>query len=150
MPHVRTQIRNAFRSALTGLPSTGSNVFVMRPDERPLALAELPALKIWMDDEQIAGEALGDPGTLRREVPLRVDVVAQQGAEPLADTLDAITAEVESAIAANPTLGGLVKYAEPESIATEVSAEGAAPTGRQTLGIRLCYYTHTTAPDVAL
>jgi len=104
----RTAIRAAFAALLTGLATTGANVFTFRP--RALPDARLPALLI------SSGESEPDNVSPVTTAPdgwswrLRVDVLVKEGAAS-EDTADQILEEVQAAvfasIAAN-TLGGLV------------------------------------------
>ena len=52
MAHVRTSIRTAIASRLTGLTTTGSRVYPSRI--QPLADANLPCLRVYLDEEEIA------------------------------------------------------------------------------------------------
>ncbi|MDH5528386.1 MAG: hypothetical protein OEY97_13930, partial [Nitrospirota bacterium] len=98
MPHVRTQIRIAVATALTGLPTTGPNVHPSRV--WPLQEADLPALLVHavsdpVDEEQ---HTLGRPRKLTRDLSLVVEARAA-GTAGLDDTLDTIESEVIAALA---------------------------------------------------
>lgn len=145
--HLRKQIRDAAKTALTGLATTGANVFASRV--YPLQTSELPGLLIDTGDETIETGSLGGANRhIERTLLLEVQAVlrADSGYD---DTADQITKEVEQALAANNSLGGLVKYVQPRSIATELSDEGEQPTVRRTLAFDVLYYTALNAPDVA-
>ena len=66
------------------------------------------------------------------------------------DTIDTISKEVEEAIAADRTLGGLAKDCYLESTEIEFNAEGEKPLGYVSLTFLTNYYVKETNPDVAV
>lgn len=145
--HVRNQIREAAAAALTGLATTGANVFQSRV--YPLQDAELPGLRIYTDEESIEYDDAGIDNVLERTLSLVVEACAKANTD-LDDTLDLILKEVEIALAGAQTLGGLCKYVELESIANELSGEGEKVTGVGRFTFRVAYYTKQSTPDIAL
>ena len=137
MAHARQQIRDAIVAALTGLTTTGSNVFPSRSYDVPKE--NLPCILIYTAAEEMADEAssLGD----RRGMILafRVEARVRPVATDADDQLDAICAEVQAALFAEPTLGGLVRHLDLQSTEIEFDAEAEAPTaaGVMTFG---CLY----------
>lgn len=102
--HVSTQLRNALKSALTGLATTGAHVYADRPESRSLQAAELPGLLIYTGEEVAALDSL-DGGILNRTPRLRVGIrVKNTGA--IDDTLDQIRKEIEIALAGGLTVAG--------------------------------------------
>jgi hypothetical protein len=104
----RTEIRNAFKAAITGLATTGANVFLA--PRRQLAANELPALLLW------SGEESPDGAFLRNGLPLqtrwRLVVGIRVKEDDAETTADDIIGEIKAALFASPaamTLGGLVK-----------------------------------------
>lgn len=106
-PARRTEIRNAFAAAITGLPTAGGRVFVSRM--RPLDSADLPAVLVFSGED--SPEAVLTSGkVLLRSYQLRADILVKErdGAE---DTADAVLQEMVAALCASPaamTLGGKV------------------------------------------
>jgi len=100
--HLHKQIRDAVKTALTGLSTTGSRVFANRL--RPLQDADLPALRIYADEERAEGLLIHSPEMYDRELTFVVEGVAKATAA-LDDTLDQISKEVETALSAGITLG---------------------------------------------
>lgn len=101
--HARTQIRDALVTRVTGLTTTGANVFANRYfmfDD-----ATLPGLRVYASSESVQGEYIG--GRQNRRVEFTVEAVAKANSD-LEDTLDQIALEIEVAIATEQTLGGLV------------------------------------------
>ena len=66
------------------------------------------------------------------------------------DTIDTISKEVEEAIAADRTLGGLAKDTYLESTEIEFNAEGEKPLGYVSMTFLTNYYVKETNPDVAV
>jgi len=105
--HITQQVVNAFATAVTNLTTTGARVYKDRI--RNLADSELPALRIFDNDEGVDNETIIDlPYMQNRTIVLMVEAVAKENAT-LDATLNQIKKEVEVAIAANSTLGGLCK-----------------------------------------
>lgn len=116
MAHIRKQLRAAAITALSNLTTTGSNVYGVRG--HVLDQGKLPALLIRTPSEESAYSNIGsDPGLLR-QVALTVLITAV-GGDTLDDDLDKIAAEIEVAIAADVTLGGVADDALLISTETE-------------------------------
>ena len=78
-----------------------------------------------------------------------VEGYVQQTVE-MDDTMDTIAAEVETAIAADPTCNGLAKDTVLTSTELTMTGEGDLPAGMVRLTWTVLYFTKTTAPTVAL
>lgn len=111
MSHVRQQIREAAVADLTGLATTGDNVFTSRVT--PLGSGEMPGMFVMLRDEQagLEGESIG---RMTRRGQLVIEAWAE-GGDGLEDTLDTIAAEVEGAIYAadGELLGKLLNIEAP-------------------------------------
>jgi len=148
MAHVRTQIRNAIAALCAGLPSTADRVFTSRL--HPLSPAELPALRIHVDDEQILLDIVHSPAMLERTCTVRIECCSRD-LESLDDTLDEMAKEVEHAIAGDSSLGGLLNGAlTPDGIEIERDGEGDAPIGVLTLRYLAVYDVMNNAVDAAI
>lgn len=98
MTLLRKQIRDAAKTALTGLATTGAHVWAGRVSR--LAATELPGLLIFTNmDDGAHGASNGGP-TRDGQLILRVEGVAY-GVDDLIDTLDQIEAEVVPALHGN-------------------------------------------------
>jgi len=105
MTLLRKQIREAAKTALTGLTTTGEHVWAGRVSR--LDTKELPALLIFtnMDD---GGHGASNGGATRDgQLLLRVEGVAY-GTDELIDTLDQIEAEVVPAVHGSTALLALL------------------------------------------
>lgn len=136
--HKRQAIRDAFVSAVTGLTTTGNNVFVSRV--YPLDTGTLPALVIYTKRESSAPETIGLPRTFVRELTISCEayVRANTGYDNLLDT---ISAEVESALYAAGNFDGLIKDAYV--VETDVNYQDGAdqPLASAEIDITLIYTT---------
>lgn len=130
MSHGRTQIRAALATALTGLTTTAGRVFVHRI--HPVTDAELPALMISTDEEQIAHATQRPPRSQARQLTATVRVLAR-ATSALDTTLDNSLQEIETAIYANRTLGGLARDCKIERVEVTLDDGAEKPTGLATV-----------------
>lgn len=147
--HVREQIAVAALAAITGLTTTGANVFRDRDtDERPLQAAELPGLVVSDDGEPSEIIAVGLGRLLQRR--MRFMIAAHvKAASGYSAVLNQILKELEIALAGT-SLGG-AKWATLTDVSTREVAEGGdTPAVRQTFTFEFYYITAHNAPDVAL
>lgn len=140
MSHVRTQIRDAVVTVLTG------HVTVSASRLYPLAESDLPVVLVYTDDEQIDADGSAF-AILERRLTLVLEVVAQ--ATGTVDvTLDGLLATVETRMATVPTLGGVAMAVVPASIEVSASTDGSKPIGRARLTYTVLYRTSATDPTV--
>lgn len=145
--HVRQQIREALATVLTGLTTTASRVYQSRLVQ--LEADELPALLIATNSESVEVLDFVTNPTLGRALTIDVTAVAK-AVSNLDDTLDKVIKEVEIAISASNTLGGLVRDVVLTGIEIEMNAEAEVPTGQAVLTFNANYYTRAQAPDVSI
>lgn len=144
--HLRTQCRDAIVTAVTGLATTGANVF--KSVVYPLAAASLPSLIVRVGPERMTGE-----GTLqapRRQVrSCDFDVIAvAESAVDIDGTLIAIAMQVEAALAM-PGVVGPWKTLTLVSSTPRLDGSGELPRGQLALTYRAEYRLQEGAPDVA-
>ena len=111
---------------LTGLSSTGSNVFL--PHVCPLENDDLPSLCIYTQDEEIEVGASGDPRVYHSTMILIVDGYVQTFSN-LDDHLYQIGIEVQVAMAGDIYIYNLVKDSYLSSVDISYSGEGTSPIG---------------------
>ena len=145
--HVRQQIREYFGTTLTGLTTTGANVY----ESRVYTLQEdtLPSLVIYTKSETSEPIVIGTDRVMSRELSVVVEAYCKATSD-FDDTIDTISKEVEEAIMADRTLGGLAKDTYVESTEIEYTGEGEQPVGYVTLTFLTNYYVQETNPDVAV
>ena len=145
--HVRKQLRDAAVTALTNLTSTSGRVYEGRANPLP---TELASLLVDIGGERIEASSRGGAGRInQRDLELEVRAIVK-GTGYLA-SLDAIVLEVETAIAANQSLGGLAKWVQPtEYDRPEIDGSGEKTVAVQTMRFQITYYAALNAPTAAL
>mgnify|MGYP003133919975 FL=1 len=138
MAHVRKLIRDNITTTLTGLSTTGSNVFQTR--FYPLAEAKLPALAIYTKSEASEYGTLKVPRTQIRTLDVTVEayVAANSNAD---NTLDTIAVEIEEALATDLTRGGRAKETKVVSFDADFNGDGENPVGIGRFSIEVLYVT---------
>ena len=106
MSHVRTQIRDAVANVLNRLPETGFNVFKGRYFS--IQAPKLPALLVYTTNEDAELSIMGSSRGSDRVLTLVIEAYAKSSGV-VEDALDKIAVEVEEAMAADYTLGGLTR-----------------------------------------
>ena len=144
--HVRQQIRAAAVAALTGLSTTGARV--KDSPVHPLQDSDLPGLRIFVPNGTDHISSIGSSRTRERICNLVVEACVKM-ATGYADAVDAIAAEVETALDANSTLGGLCTYVEPRSFEEDQDGSGDKPVSVGRLTFEVLYRTRKGAPTVA-
>lgn len=145
MAHVRKQIRDALATAVTGLATTGANVYTSRV--YPISSASLPALLVYTKDESSEYLTVAKPRTILRTLSAVIDIYVK-GNTTYDDTIDSIAAEVETALS-DVTLSGIAKDLMITGFATEFSGDPDQPVGTATLSIDVEYVTIENSPEVA-
>lgn len=111
MAHVRTQIRDAAKTALTGLPITGSRCYAERV--YPMGNDTIPGLIVYTGKEVRDDIAMMGNGVTLLGIDLEVIVEAYiKDTTSAADVADSIYTAVTEALQADATLHGLTKTLE--------------------------------------
>ena len=138
MAHVRKQIRDNIVTTITGLATTGSNVY--RTRVYPLADAKLPGLAVFTDSEEIEPSTITPPRTQMRTLTVRIEAFVK-GVSNFDDQLDTISEEVEEALAAVITRGGLAQDTRNIGFEADFSGEGDQPVGVGRISVSVDYVT---------
>jgi hypothetical protein len=146
MAHVRKQIRDNIVTTLTGLTTTGSRVYKTRV--YPLAQSKLPGLAIYTETEDIEIRTINPPRTQMRNLTVTVDAFVK-GVSNFDDDLDTICQEVEEALAADITRGGLAKDTRITGFEAEFSGDGDQPVANGRISVTVDYVTLENAVDSA-
>lgn len=146
--HVRKQIRDAAKAALTSLTTTGARVYASRPDDYAMQAAELPGLRVYTKDETVEIITTGPLRRRERTIELIVEACVK-ATSAYDDTVDLICKEVETALDADISLGGLCKDITPTAFSLDIDGAADQPVavGRMTFAVR--YYTEKGTPGVA-
>lgn len=150
--HLRTQIRDAAVTLITGLTTTGSKVY----NARIKALAEgsnLPCWIVYVRNEEHTEDARTTDGVIQRNAELVFEGYCRQtNGGNAQDRLDLMLKELEIQFDTDRKLGGLLK--DSRLVTVEID-DGDDDQGSQAIaGIQVVYlvtyWTTRGAPDVAL
>jgi hypothetical protein len=123
MPHVRKSIRDNIKTTLTGLSTTGSNVFASRV--YPIQSGKMPGLCIYTSSESIEAVTIKPPRGLHRSLEVAVEAYIESAAPD--DVLDTIAAEIEAAMATDITRGGYAKDTKLTSFEADFAGDVQKP-----------------------
>ncbi|MFA6121918.1 MAG: hypothetical protein WCT35_04895 [Sideroxydans sp.] len=142
--HLHRQIREAVETLLTGLTTTDTKVYANRL--QPMADANLPGLRIFMDSEESTVLTVHTPQLQERQLGIIVECCAKASTS-LDDTLDQISKEVETAVAAGITLSS--KHLPITYLGMQFDDDLAdKPVGVKRLRFSIDYTAYSNAPDV--
>ena len=124
MAHIRNQIRDNIITALTGLTTTGSNVFNHRV--YTLGSNKLPALCVYTNSEDSQYQTINPPRSVLNTLTVNIEgyVQATSGYD---NTIDAICLEVSEALYTDLTRGNLAKDTRIVSMSSELNDDGEQP-----------------------
>ncbi len=149
MAHIRKQIRDLFITQLTGLVTTGGNVF----DSPLFALKESieSALLIYGKEESILVDSLGAKGTQQRAYSLMVEAFVRHNSETqIQTTLDLIGSEVEVAILSDVSWALPARLVEMVSASISFDVSGAKAAGSLQMLFNVTYHTKEGIPDTGV
>jgi len=147
MAHARKAIRDDIITAVTGLTTTGSNVF--RNRVYPIADGKLPGVLIFTESEEIEPSTITPPRTQMRRLSVAVEAFVK-GVSNYDDTLDTICEEIEEALAADLTRGGNAKDTRIVSFESEFSGEGDQPVAVGRMTVEVVYATLENAVNASV
>lgn len=136
--HKRQAVRAAIVSAITGLATTGNNVFVSRV--YPIDKKSLPGICVFTRREDSAAVTVNPPRTYERELTVSAEIYVR-AVEGYDNQIDTICAEIESALYNAGDLNGLVL--DLQVVGADVNYQDGAeqPLASCDLEIRVMYTT---------
>lgn len=144
--HLHRQIREAVETLLSGLATTSTRVYANRL--QPMADANLPGLRVFMDEEECESLTVHSPQMQDRRLAMIVECCAK-AATNLDDTLDASSKEVETALSTGITISGKVLPATYSGMQFD-DAISDKPVGIKRLRFFITYTAESNAPDVLI
>ena len=145
--HLRRQIRERVATTLTGLSTTGSNVFQSRI--YPMESAGLPGLCVYTQEESVGIQSMGGTRNVSRDLTLIIEGYASASSN-IDDTMDAIGKEIEIAMSGDITLNDLAQDSYLSSVEITLSGDGTTGIGKITHSYSVVYQNAENAPDAAL
>ncbi len=146
MAHLRQSIRERVATDVTGLTTTGSNVFQTRL--YPVESTSLPCLLVYTTSEESEVTEMASPRPMSRTLNVVVQGVVS-AAQP-DDTLDLISKEVEIALAGDVSINSLASNSFLSSTEIEINADGAKPVGTVMLNYVVEYRNLDNNPESAI
>ena len=144
MSHAHKLIRDALETALTGLATTGTRVYANRLFA--LDTANLPGLRIFLDNETVEAQSIHRPVQQQRDIQIIVECCAKSDSATLDDTCDQMQLEVEAALYAGISIAGQTHY--PNLTGSQYDdAIGLTPVAIKRVAFSLSYFTLANAPD---
>ena len=132
----RTSIRNNVVTALTGLSTTGANVF--RSRVYPIAEGKLPGICIYTSTDESEYATTNPPRTLVHLLTLTVEAYVKANTN-YDETLDTIQDEGETALYADLTQGGFAKDTRITSFTANFSDDGDQPIAYGEITVEIDY-----------
>ena len=139
MAHLRQQIRERVATTLTGLTTTGSNVFQSRV--YPIENTKLPCLLIYTREESSEPLDMSPPRTIEKRLSLVVEGYVQANSN-YDDTIDTITKEVEVDMYGDMLINNLAKDSFLVSTDISFNGEGDNPLAIVVMTFEIPYH-HT-------
>lgn len=141
--HVRRQLRDAVVDAVTNLATTAHRVFTDRID--PLTSGDLPCLEVSTPTEDSVDTTIHAPTVVERSVTVEITAIVRGSS--LADSLDAIAAEVETALSGSVSVGGIPVPLTYDGADLDLSNGLEQKVGRLTMRYRAILYSLASTPD---
>lgn len=136
--HIRQAIRENIETTITGLTTTGANVYASRV--YPIGVAKLPCLLVYTKDETSEFITTRPPRQVERNLTVTVEAYVRAAINS-DDTLDTITAEVEAALATDITRGGNARDTMITGVDIDFNGDGDLPVATATLTVNVHYIT---------
>ena len=140
MAHPRQQIREQMLATLTGLTTTGANVY----DTKLNAYGDFPCITIITGTDTVDEDKSSNPKHWH-DLAIRLEVRARV-ASTVANEIDTICAEIEAAIYADRTLNAKLVDVIISQTQIEYSVEAEVPIGLATLSLSAAYRVIQTDP----
>ena len=146
--HLRRQIRERIVTDVTGLSTTGSNVFQSRA--YPIEESKVPCLLVYDNEETVEIRSMGAIRGISSELIVNIEGYCQGGdGATVMNTLAAIQKEVQIAMQGDIKINNLARESYLTSADASINAEATKPTGSVRLSYLVTYQYLENAPDVA-
>lgn len=147
MSHVRKDIRDNIKATLTGLATTGKNVFQSRV--YPMHASKLPGILLYNKSEETSYETVSAPRMQSRTADYQVEVYVK-GTSNYDDTLDQICLEIEEALVFDLTRGAHASDTRITSFDADFDGGGDQPVAVATLTVEVTYQVRENNPDIPI
>jgi len=145
--HLHRQIVEAVASALTGLPTSGPRVYSNR--RHPMQDAHLPGLRIFLGSETAEPITVSADTILERDLSLIVEACAKASTD-VDQVLDAMSLEVESALADGVTVSGKRVQTLYSGMEMELDESLEKPVGVKRMTFSCVFRAAAMTPDTLI
>ena len=145
--HIRQQIRDRIIADVTGLATTGANVYDSKLYN--ILQGELPALAVYTQNETSEISTIAPNVTLDRELEVIIECYAEAN-QNIENTLDTIAGEVENSLGTDLTLNNLCITQFLSSTDIDFTSEGEKPLGICKLTYNVRYMNTVTNSSTPL
>ncbi len=145
--HVRQSIRDNMVTALTGLTTTGANVFDTR--FYPIGEDKLPALCVYLQDDDPEYLTIEKPRSVLHTAQFNVEAYVKSNSDP-ASTIDDIWVEVGEALETDITRGGYARDTQCLDVVVDQDADGDQPVMVAVIPVTVEYMVAETDAETAL
>ena len=147
MSHVRKNIRDNIKDTLTGLATTGKNVFQSRV--YPMHGSKLPGILLYNRSEETSYETVATPRMQTRLCEYQVEIYVKATSD-YDDTIDQICLEIEEALYVDLTRGDDATDTRITSFNAEFDGSGDQPVAVATLTVEVTYQVRENSPDISI
>lgn len=130
-------IKQAALTTLTGLTTTGANIYASRVHN--IETVKLPALLLYTVDEDSEPLVMNPARSVEKILTLHIEGYVKQNTN-YDDKVDDISQEVEEALYSNRLLNGLVKDSFLIDTEIEYESEGDNPLARVVMDFQVVYH----------
>lgn len=145
--HVRRAIRERVASNITGLATTGSNVFQSRI--HTLGGNNLPCILVYTQSETSEPNQMGTDRVLDRTLSINLEIYVK-ATDDVDDVIDGICVNVEEAIAGDISVNNLARDITLSSTSINFIGEGDQPLGVASLTYDVLYQVRESDLETAL
>nr|BAR35091.1 Phage minor tail protein U [uncultured Mediterranean phage uvMED] len=147
MAHARKAIRDNIKTTLSGLTTTGTNVYQSRV--YPMAASRLPGILIYNKIEETEYRTVNSPRLQERVSTFNIEVYVK-GTANFDDSLDQICLEIEEALSVDLTRGGNAEDTRITTFEADFNGDGDQPVAVALLTVEVRYQARENNPDVSI
>jgi len=147
MAHIRKEIRDDIITTVTGLDTTGKNVF--RSRVHPITANKLPAIAVFNKSEEVLYGTQRAPRLQERTAVYDIEIYVKATTD-YDNTLDQICLEVEEALTTDLTRGNSARDTRITSFVADFNGDGEQPLAVARLTVEVTYQVRENNPDVSI
>jgi hypothetical protein len=146
MMHARTLIRKSVVSLLKKNKVLARTIGDKIYESKVYPIDNTPAIVVYTPNEQVLEHSISYPRNQTRQLTLIIEAYAKANSN-IDSTVDSLALEIEETLAADHTLGGMIKDIVLSSSETIFSGDGDKPIAVATLIYHLTYRVKENSPN---